>query len=44
MKPSFHKRLFESLEVDNSKTKEILNLTNPYTIEEGIKHMIKGEK
>jgi len=44
VKPSFHKRLFESLEVDNSKTKEILNLTNPYSVEDGIKFMIKGEQ
>ena len=44
VKPSFHKRLYGSLEVDNSITKEKLNLKNPYTIEEGIKLMIKGEK
>ena len=43
LKPSFHKRLYESLEVDNSTTKEKLNLTNPYSVEEGIKLMIKGE-
>lgn len=43
LKPSFHKRLYESLEVDNSLTKEKLNLTNPYSVEEGIKLMIKGE-
>ena len=44
IKPSFHKRLFESLEVDNSKTKEMLNLTNPYNVEDGLKYMIKGKK
>jgi len=44
VKPSFHKRLFESLEVNNSKTKEILNLNNPYSVEDGIKFMIKGEQ
>jgi len=44
IKPSFHKRLFESLEVDNSMTKEILNFSNHYSIEDGIKYMIKGEK
>jgi len=43
LKPSFHKRLYESLEVDNSKTKEILGLRNPYSIEDGIKFMIRGE-
>ncbi|MCT7630671.1 NAD-dependent epimerase/dehydratase family protein [Aliarcobacter butzleri] len=42
-KPSFHKRLYGSLEVDNSITKEKLNLKNPYSVEEGIKIMIKGE-
>jgi UDP-glucose 4-epimerase len=44
VKPSFHKRLYESLEVDNSITKQKLNLTNPYSVEDGIKLMIKGEK
>ena len=43
LKPSFHKRLYESLEVDNTLTKKKLNLTNPYSVEEGIKLMIKGE-
>ncbi len=43
LKPSFHKRLYGSLEVDNSITKEKLNLKNPYSVEEGIKLMIKGE-
>lgn len=44
LKPSFHKRLYGSLEVDNSITKEKLNLKNPYSVEEGIRLMIKGEK
>jgi len=44
VKPSFHKRLYGSLEVDNSITKKKLNLKNPYSVEEGIKLMIKGEK
>lgn len=44
VKPSFHKRLYESLEVDNSETKKILNLKNPYTTKNGIELMIKGEK
>ncbi len=43
VKPSFHKRLYESLEVDNSETKKVLNLTNPYSVEEGIKYMLHGE-
>ena len=43
IKPSFHKRLYGSLEVDNSITKEKLNLKNPYNVEEGIKLMINGE-
>ncbi len=43
LKPSFHKRLYGSLEIDNSITKEKLNLKNPYSVEEGIKLMIKGE-
>lgn len=43
LKPSFYKRLYGSLEVDNSITKERLNLSNPYSVEEGIGFMIKGE-
>ncbi len=43
LKPSFHKRLYGSLEVDNTITKEKLNLKNLYTVEEGIRLMIKGE-
>ncbi len=42
VKPSFHKRLYGSLEVDNSITKEKLNLQNPYSVEDGIRLMIKG--
>ncbi len=42
VKPSFHKRLYKSLEVDNRETKKILNLKNPYSLEDGIKFMIKG--
>ena len=41
LKPSFHKRLYGSLEVDNSITKEKLNLVNPYSVEDGIRLMIK---
>ncbi|MCT7511884.1 NAD-dependent epimerase/dehydratase family protein [Aliarcobacter cryaerophilus] len=43
LKPSFHKRLYGSLEVDNSITKEKLNLKNPYSVEDGIRLMINGE-
>ncbi len=43
-KPSFHKRLYGSLEIDHSSTKEKLNLKNPYSVEEGIRLMINGEK
>ena len=41
VKPSFHKRLYGNLEVDNTITKEKLNLKNPYSVEDGIKLMIK---
>lgn len=44
LKSSFHKRLYGSLEVDNTITKQKLNLKNPYSVEEGIELMIKGEK
>jgi len=43
LKPSFHKRLYESLEVNNSLTQEQLGFQNLYTVEEGIKYMIHGE-
>jgi len=43
IKPSFHKRLYQSLEIDNTLTKERLTLKSPYTTEEGINTMIKGE-
>ena len=42
-KPSFYKRLYESLEVDNSYTREILHFENLYSVEEGISLMIKKE-
>lgn len=44
LKPSFYKRLYGSLEVNNNITKEKLALKNPYSIEEGIKLMLQGEK
>jgi len=42
VKPSFYKRLFESLTVDNSHTKEVLRFKNPYSTQEGIAMMIQG--
>jgi UDP-glucose 4-epimerase len=44
VKPSFYQRLYSNLEVDNTITKEKLNLKNPYTVEEGIRLMIQGER
>jgi len=44
VKLSFQKRLYESLEVDNTKTKEILDLKNPYSVEDGIRFMVSGLK
>ena len=43
-KPSFYKRLYLSLEIENKKSKEILHFSAPYRAEEGIKLMIHGEK
>ena len=43
LKPSFHKRLYGSLQVDNKITKERLNLKNPYKVEDAMGFMIKGE-
>lgn len=44
LKPSFYKRLFESLEVNNAQSKKRLRFVNPYTTQEGIRLMIQGEK
>ena len=44
LKPSFYKRLYRSLEVNNSETKQKLSLTNPFTVEEGIELMLQGER
>lgn len=44
LKPSFYKRLYESLEVDNRESQRILNFKNPYTLEDGINFMVHGEK
>jgi len=42
-KPSFYKRLYGSLEVNNVITKKALGLKNIYSVEEGINYMIHGE-
>jgi nucleoside-diphosphate-sugar epimerase len=42
LKPSFYKRLFKSLKVDNSVTQKNLNLSNPYSSEEGISLMLRN--
>ncbi len=42
VKPSFHKRLYESLEVENTKTKKVLEFENLYSVQDGIGFMIKG--
>ncbi|MDX1810286.1 MAG: NAD-dependent epimerase/dehydratase family protein [Sulfurospirillaceae bacterium] len=44
LKPSFHKRLYGSLEIDNKLTKEKLDLKNPYSTQEGISLMIGSKK
>jgi UDP-glucose 4-epimerase len=47
IKPSFHKRLYGSLEVDNKLTMKTLfgeaQASLPYSVEDGIKFMIHGE-
>jgi len=43
IKPSFYKRLYQSLAVDNTQTKKELNYNNLYSVEEGIRFMINGE-
>lgn len=48
VKPSFHKRLYGSLEVDNQDTLRRLfgkvKTSLPFSVEDGIKLMIEGEK
>jgi UDP-glucose 4-epimerase len=39
-KPSFYKRLFGNLIIDNSLTKKQLNFSNPYTTDQGIWMML----
>jgi len=43
LKPTFYKRLYCSLEIDNKLTKERLNLNNPYSFLDGINLMINGK-
>jgi len=47
VKPSFHKRLYGSLEIDNLDTNKRLlgevKTSLPYSVEKGIELMIKGE-
>ena len=43
LKPALHQRLFGNLCVDNRETRSRLNFQNPYTTEEGIVMMIKGD-
>jgi UDP-glucose 4-epimerase len=43
IKPEVHKRLYESLKVKNQWTRETLDFENPYTFEEGVRWMIRGE-
>jgi len=42
-KPTFHARLYGNFEIDNSHTKKLLNLENPYTVQEGIDSMLEEE-
>ncbi len=42
VKPSFYKRLYESLEVDNHWSKKMLNFENKVSTEEGIRKMLEG--
>lgn len=44
IKPSFYQRLYGSLKVDNSRTKQQLNFHNPYSTDEGIEFMIQGQQ
>jgi UDP-glucose 4-epimerase len=48
LKPSFHKRLFESLELDNQDTmKRLFGKTGvllPFSVEDGIRLMIEGKQ
>ena len=43
LKSSFYKRLYGSLEIDNTLTKKKLGFSNPYSVKEGIQLMINEE-
>ena len=47
LKPDFHKRLYGSLEVDNSSTKLRLfgeaKASLPFSVEDGVRLMLKGD-
>jgi len=40
---SIYQHLFESLEIDNTQTKHVLDFKNPYSVEDRIRIMIQGE-
>lgn len=44
LKPSFHKRLYGSLEISAAETNKKLNFQNLYSTQEGIEFMINGEE
>jgi nucleoside-diphosphate-sugar epimerase len=44
LKPGIHRRLFGNLEIDNTKTCEILNYQPEYSFDQGIREMVEGYK
>lgn len=44
IKPLLYKKLYDSLEINNVRTRKSLKLQNPYTLEEGIRLMLIGEE
>jgi UDP-glucose 4-epimerase len=47
LKPQLYQRLYGDLYLDNAQTKAVLNLTNPYSTQQGIERMVawyKGQK
>ena len=40
LKPALYQRLYQSLEIDNTLTKERLSFSNPFSMEQGIKNTI----
>ncbi|MBE0497146.1 MAG: NAD-dependent epimerase/dehydratase family protein [Campylobacterales bacterium] len=43
LKPAIYQRLYGNLEVDNTASKNMLNLKNPYSTEKGIRLMLQDE-